>query len=265
MSQALKPNEAQSQNPKPRVNFSDENHELHLQLFHAWLPTRLRDAPFLDWARLPDPVMGHLINTVRNGPFAECLALAAAISSEAMKGRSVLGFITAVHRLLRDLQTHCGIQTIDELTKEVWESFFVKTIRSPGGLHAALKKYRTITEHYLPGYLEQLTPQQYALLQPAFLPRLPYRFLQQHFSDAALKEEQRQRRKSKSDILVPLHAPLVALVRFRQQATERLFQMFQQAKNQVETGQASLPFQFSYEDEFVTLNPQAPSVAELRL
>lgn len=95
-------------------------------------------------------------------------------------------------------------------------------------LYRGFRTYQTVTETLLPGYLELLTPEQ-------------------------------------SDVLAPLHTLLVALVRFRKQAAERLFQVFQAAKEQVEKGEAHLPLLFSYEEELVTMNQQATTVAEVRL
>lgn len=248
-----------------RVNFSDGNREKHLQVFYEWLPADLHEAPQIDWTKLPSYVIGYFVHTVGRSPFAGHLALAAGVASGlGIKARSVLGRMHHLSLLFRDLQTSWGVQSAADLTKDTWQTFVTQQKISPG-TYNALKAYKTVTELHLPGYLEDLTPEQRACVARYILPRFPRRFLRQHFSDAAFREEVRQRRKSKSDILVPLHSLLVALVRLRKQAAERLHQAFQMAKEQVLRGEAQLPLLFSYEDELITVNQQARTMADIRL
>jgi hypothetical protein len=62
-----------------------------------------------------------------------------------------------------------------------------------------------------------------------------------------------------------LHSFLVALVRFRKQAAERMVTAFRAALAEIQSGHEALPFTFSYEEELVSLNQQAQTVADLRL
>jgi hypothetical protein len=264
MSQTQIPKEAESQVRKRRVSFSDENHALHLQVFLEWLPTDLHHAPNIDWTHVPGPVMGYLVNTVADNPFAVQMALVAGASSESMDETVLYYHLQTLYRFLRAIQTACGIQSPAELTKERWESVVAKMGITPN-LYNGIRRYHSYTENQLAEYIERLTSQQYAKFEYALLPRLPYRFIQQHFSPATMRDEQQQRRKDKSDILAPLHTLLVALVRFRKQAASRLFQAFESAKEHVQNGEASLPLPFSYEEELVTVNREATTVREVRL
>ncbi len=263
MSQTLTKKEAE-QPTRRRVNFSDDNHSFHLQIFLEWLPSDLHHAPGIDWTHLPGKVIGYLVNTVANSPFASQVALVAGYACESRDENDLYALIQRLSRLLRDVQTTCHIRSAAELTKEVWESMVVQHATTPK-LYEGFKTYCMLTEPYLRGYLEQLTSQQRAQIEHVLLPRLPYRFLKQHFNDAALRDKQRQRRKDKSDILAPLHTLLVGLVRFRKQAAWRLLQAFEEAKEQVQRGEPHLPLVFSYKEDLVTVNQEASTVAQVRL
>lgn len=257
--------ESEQPTVKRQVNFRDENHALHLQVFLEWLPDELHEVPYIHWERLPSMVMAYLVNTVGNSPFAPNMALAAGIRSESMHHKSTIyRYVASTYTLLRQVQAVCDIQSARELTKEVWELVVAKSGVAPS-FYDGFKRYRTVTERDIPGYLEQLTPQQRTQITHALLPRLPYHFVQQHFSASAFRDEQQQRRKDKSDVLAPLHTVLVAIVRFRKQAAERMFLAFQGAKEQVHKGEAALPLPFSYEEELIIINQQATTIADIRL
>ncbi len=247
-----------------RVNFSDGNREHHLRVFYEWLAPDLHEAPGIDWTKLPSQAIGYLVHTVGHSPFAAHLALAAGVASEMVKARTVVSQTMHLALLFRDLHTSWGVHSAADLTKGTWEAFVTQQQIAPG-TYQQLKTYQTTTELYLLGYLEQLTQEQRTRVGPHILPRFPRRFLRQHFSDAAFREDVRQRRKARSDVLVPLHSLLVALVRLRKQAAERMLQAFEMARAQVLEGEACLPLLFSYEEELVTINQQARTMAEMRL
>jgi hypothetical protein len=172
--------------------------------------------------------------------------------------------IMRLNRLLRNVHTLCGVQNPTELTKETWETFFGWKEITPGDYYG-LKTFLAITERHLPYYLGQLTPGQYARIEPYILPPFPRKLLEQRISHTSIKEGERQRRKEKSDVLSPLHALLVALVRFRKQAADRMLQAFREAREQARTGDVQFPLPFSYEEELVMINRDACTVAEARL
>jgi hypothetical protein len=125
--------------------------------------------------------------------------------------------------------------------------------------------YSTFTETHLPDHLERLTPQERASLTPYALPRLPRGFCKQYVPRSTNTEGEKQRRKGKSDVLAPLHSLLVALIRFRQQSAKRLLSAYHEALEQAKKGGIELPLSFSYEEELVTVNHDARTVAEVRL
>ncbi|BCL79225.1 hypothetical protein ccbrp13_16900 [Ktedonobacteria bacterium brp13] len=106
-----------------RINFSDGDHALHVQAFFAWLPEDRHDAPGIDWTQLSSEVIGYLVNTVGESPWASSLALAAGIGRGAMKKRSLKKSIMRLHALLRGIQSLYGSKHVSELTQQVWESY----------------------------------------------------------------------------------------------------------------------------------------------
>ena len=247
-----------------RINFHDGNRALHVQALLTWLPDDLRDVPCIDWTQLPSTVICYLINTVGGSPWASSLALAAAVGREAMNEPSLLKCITCLNLLLRGIQSLCGSEHVAELTKRVWESYVSQKERTPVD-DTHFKVYSAFTESHFPDHLGQFTPQEYARLDPYVLPRLPRGFMNQHFPNSAKLEGEKQRRKGKSDVLAPLHTLLVALVRFRQQSAGRFLSAYHDALDYAKREDIELPLPFSYEEELVTINRDARTVAEVQL
>lgn len=250
--------------PTRRINFSDGNRALHLQALLTWLPDGLRDVPCIDWTYLPSAVIGYLVNTVGESPWALSLVLAAVVGRGAMKELALLKSISCLNRLLRNVQKFCCIQQVSELTKSIWESYVSQKELTPGD-DRCFRIYAAFTESHFPDYLGQLNAQERATFDPYLLPRLPRGFCKQHFPRLATDEGEKQRRKGKSDVLAPLHSLLVALVRFRKQSAGRLLSAYREALSHAKMGAVELPLPFSYEEELVSVNRDARTVAEIQL
>src|SRR5712692_8048885 len=194
MSQTTVQKVEESRSTTRRVNFSDGNRELHVRVFSEWLPPGLQDTPFIDWTKLPSKVIGYLVNTVKDSPWAAHLALVAVAAQGGVGEYSLSSQIVRLHRLLRNLHILCGVQNPAELTKETWETFFGRKEITPGD-YGCFKSFRTTTERHLPDYLGQLTPGQYARIEPYILPRFPRKLIEQWISHASIEEGERQRRK----------------------------------------------------------------------
>jgi hypothetical protein len=247
-----------------RVNFSDGDRERHLQVLSEWLPADLRQLSFVDWTPLPSKVIACLINGMEPEIWLGHLALAFLSATPAMRILTLRNHAQHLHTLLRKVCQVVGIARPEELTKSTWETFAAQTEITPG-IYKALKWYRTLTEKHLPDYLDQLEQQQRLLLQSYLLPPLPRRFWETYIDPTAVDMASQVRRKEKSDILEPLHPFLVALIRFRKQAAERMVLAFRKALAEGRSMGQALPFAFQYEEELVFLNQDAQTVAELRL
>lgn len=250
--------------PPARVNFSDGNHLLHVQILSEWLPSDLLNAPLLDWARLPSPIIAYLTNSVGDNPFGGHVALALICAAGALKGNSLKTTAVLLNRFLQRIQQTCGIHHPAELTPQTWQAL-VTEASIPSDLYYGLRVYKQCTTKYLPDYLDQLTPRYRAQVQPYLLPPLPRRFWQEQVNGSAIEAAAKRKRKEKSDVLAPLHHLLVALVRLRKQAVERMHLAYQEARKQVVSDNGNLPLSFAYQEELVTINRDARTVSELRL
>ncbi|BCL83922.1 hypothetical protein ccbrp13_63870 [Ktedonobacteria bacterium brp13] len=247
-----------------RVNFSDDNRALHLQMFFQWLPEEFHEIPPIDWTQLPSRVMGTLVNAVGKSPFAGALAIAAVAGLGSTKEAALRRQLAEINSLLNDVRASCGVHCVAELTSDVWRRFIIEKEHAPKDYYHFVA-YGALTEAHLPDYLEELNPHQYARIEPHVLPRLPRKFRQQYLPTAAHREREKRQRKGKSDILAPLHTLLVALVQLRKQSTQRLWAAYHEALAQAQASDVELPLSFSYEDELVMVNREAQTVADIRL
>jgi len=252
------------QQRKQRINFSDGNREAHLKVLYAWLHPDLRELPGIDWTKMPSRVISYLVLTIKDAPHAPHLALAAGTMVGSATGNYIFTALVNGHGLLRTMpQICCETWSGLNLTRKVWEEYITKTEKTNVRRHRLLA-YSALTEIYAHEYIEHLPPDLQVKLAPYLLPRISARFVEQHAGTRELTEEGKKRRKERSDILVPLHAILVALVQFRKQSAQRLRDAFRQACAQAEAGEA-LPISFSYEDSIANVNPDARTVADIRI
>ncbi|HET8850931.1 MAG TPA: hypothetical protein VFN02_00245, partial [Ktedonobacteraceae bacterium] len=72
----------------------------------------LHDVPYIDWTQLPSAVIGYLVNTVGESPWASSLALAAAVGRGAMREYILRHALGRLNTLLSDVQHLCGIEQV---------------------------------------------------------------------------------------------------------------------------------------------------------
>lgn len=246
-----------------RRGFINQSREEQVQALLDWLHPDLRDLPDITWETLPSRAIRYLVTTVKEAPHASQLALAVGKAHGSMGVGSLRNLATNLHGLLSSLEKHCNIGNGFQLTREVWEQYISMT-ESTATRRVHLNYYAAATEIYLAEYLEQVDAATREKIAPYLLPRLPARFLERLGITQKVRVEQEKRRKEKSDILVPLHSILVALIQFRKQATQRLLQAFHEAFQRAENGEP-LPLSFGYEETLVEVNMGAQTVAEFCL
>jgi len=248
-----------------RVNFADAHRELHLQAFYAWLPCELTGVPGIDWSRVSSKVLGYFVNAVGDSPDAICVALAVGTAIDSIAQRTLLNYATHLHSLLKSLRQACSVSCCSDLSdSSVWERFMTSTF-SRTGRSRAIAVYAALTSKYLPDFLQRVEPTLRKRLQPHVLPPLPPRFRERYDDKREVDLRSQQRRKERSDILVPLYHVLVALIQLRKQVAERMLQAYYLARRQVESGEVSLPYTFSYEDHLPEVNKEAQSVADVQI
>lgn len=249
---------------KSRVNFSDGDREAHLHAFYAWLPPELQDAPGISWATASSRILGYCVKTVGESPDKGYVALAIGAALGSLGQASLHQYLSRFYQLLCLLRTVCGIERLSELrNKEVWETFAQRTAVTLHRYHL-LRAYAALGEKHVRFYLEHLETLDRERLSAYTLPPLPPRFMERHGAEHRLVGQSQQRRKERSDILVPLYHVLVALIQLRKQAAERMVLAYREACQRAEAGEA-LPLRFSYEERLPTVNRTAQTVADVRI
>lgn len=247
-----------------RLNFSDGDREAHLRAFCAWLPRELRDAPGMSWATASSRILGYCVKTVGESPDKGYVALAIGAALGSLGQASLHQYLSRFYQLLCMLRTVCSIQDLSELrNKEVWEVFAQRTTVTLHRYHL-LRTYAALGEKHVRFYLEHLEAPDRERLSVYSLPPLPPRFMERHGAGELVVGQSQQRRKERSDILVPLYHVLVALVQLRKQAAWRMVLAYRDACQRTDVGEA-LPLQFSYEEHLPTINRTAQAVADVRI
>lgn len=258
--QALAPSSANSS----RVNFSDGDREAHLRAFYVWLPPSFHDAPGISWATASSRILGYCVKTVGESPDKGYVALAIGAALGSLGQASLHQYLSRFYQLLCMLRTVCGIEHLSELrNKDVWEVFAQGTAVTLHRYHL-LRAYAALGEKHVRFYLEHLETPDRERLSIYTLPPLPPRFMERHGAEDLLVGQSQQRRKERSDILVPLYHVLVALIQLRKQAAERMVLSYREACQRGCAGEA-LPLSFSYEEHLPTVNRTAQAVADVRI
>src|SRR6266699_3496428 len=144
-----------TQQDKRRINFSDGDRERHLRLLKAWLHPDLRDMTGVDWMRIPSSVIGYLVNTVEDSPFAPHLTLAAFATLGAVNDNTLRTMLGDIYALVSYIQKQCVTWDGQHLTKDVWNEY-VSKMEMTAWRRKQLLSYSSFTERHLPDYLERL-------------------------------------------------------------------------------------------------------------
>ena len=210
--------------------------------------------------------MPRLVSANRACQVVTCtLAMAAASMHGAISVTSQVGLLTRFNTLLRSLRTHCQIQSLADLRQEVvwdqWMTYRKKTV----GTRLLLDSYASIGTGHLPRYLLHLDlPDRQRMQQYAF-PPLPCDFREKCFPARQMKLAQQNKRKSSTDVLVPLYPVLRQIVRFRKQLAERTVLAMREAQRKVESGEVELPYHFQHTDKIPEVNRDARTVTEVSI
>jgi hypothetical protein len=255
---------APSATTNKRVNFSDGNREAHLHACYEWLPKDLQDAPGIAWTRLSSRILGYCVNTIGESPVKGSVALAIGTAISALGQASLHQYLSRFYHLLCTIRKVCGIEHLSDLSsKDVWEEFAQKTEVRLTRYHE-LRAYVALVEKHVRFYMEHLARQDRERFSAYLFPPLPPRFVERHGAEQMLVGQSQQRRKQRSDILVPLYHILVALIQLRKQAAERMVLAFREACKRAEVG-GELPLHLAYEERLPTVNRTAPTVADVRI
>lgn len=249
-----------------RLNFSNpKERSAHIQAFLAWLPKLLHEAPGIEWERLPSHVMGYLIRTVADSPDALYIALAVGSAMHAQKPRGMYTACTALTNLLKQLRHQYGMVTHDELgERAIWDRFVEGRMLSGGDLNKLIR-YEAYASTHRQIFEEGLTERQKLIWKPYLLPPLPRGFIDNKAQRKAVVAATENRRKERSEVILPLFPLLVEIAQLRKQAAERLIKEFRKQRDRALAGEIELPHQFQYVDRQFSVSPQATTLSEVKL
>lgn len=248
------------------LNFSDPlQREAHIQVFLAWLPKILCDAPGIDWQQLPSPIMEYLIRTATKHPDVVAITLSIGCAMHTMKKRTLLSYCQQLTQLLGKLRTKYDVHTLAQLRdRQIWDQFVAEWTPSLSAFKL-LSVYETLATLHLRAYLEGLSVRDRVFWEQYALPPLPAGFLDKYGQHKAARLATRQRRREQADVLVPLFPLLVELAHLRKQAAERLIKEFRRHRDRAVAGEIELPYHFQYTDRFFAVSEDASAIADVKL
>ncbi len=249
----------------PLVFSNAQEREAHIQAFLGWLPKILHEAPGILWERLPSQVMGYLIRTVADSPDSISITLAIGSAMDAVRSKTLYAIGSSLAGLFIRLRAHYGMTTLTQLGhRNIWDHFVAERMISRGELNM-LKSYDTFASTHLRWYFEGLILRQQMVWKPYLLPSQPRGFLDTKAQSKAVRTASEERRKEKSDIILPLFPLLVEIAQLRKQAAERLIKTFRQSCDLAVSGKVKLPYQFQHVDRQFSVSDQTLTLAEVRL
>lgn len=249
-----------------RLNFSNPSERaVHIQVFLAWLPTILREAPDIHWDRLPSKVMGYILRTVADEPDMIPITFAIGCAIDGMKQQTLSHYCRHLKNLFYRLRSHYGMVEISQLaTRPIWESFMGDRALAPGEINMLLT-YDALSSNYQQVYLEGLSERQRLFWEKYRLPLLPARFLEKRGLLKSRDIAAAHRRKDQSDVILPLFPLLVEIAQLRKQSAERLIREFRKHRDRALAGEIALPYQFQYADRQFSIPEDAPTISAIEL
>ncbi len=249
--------------PRPRkLRFRNKSQRAaHLAAFLAWLPEEVHAAPGIDWTAVPSHVIGYLLNGNADGPDRDAIILAVGCVVN-MRDKSAYARCINVTTLLRRLRVEFGLRDRGELRRPaIWRRFVGERQLSAYESHC-LTAYDLITGKELPAWLDTLDETERAAWLPRTLPCAPAGLLPRLNQIRRITIAEREQRKARTDVLVPLFPLLVALAQLRKQAMERLVKRFRVEWHRVEAGEVALPHRFAMQETLRTVPEDAATLAE---
>ncbi len=208
--------------------------------------------PHGEWACVPDRVVGYFLRNVVGTPWADHLALIAAVLSARQRDEQTVRItIVALHARFTDLFAALGLKTVTEWKNEVHLSLYLQGGIVPDDTlytrHLFFRRYSSATRH-VHSWLETLPEEERLCYQRFALPAVSP-FLHDALSkEKEIVQQQQAHRKAETEAVVPHFATLRAEAHYRYNRILRLRQAYQQAVAQVLPDRSNLPLEFSYDE-----------------
>lgn len=209
-------------------------------------------APHLDWHAVDMAVIRYLKTHVSGQPWMNHLALIVVVlaSHTRVDTSTVRNRVGVFHARWRDLFSAYGLVHFTDWKPSEHIPRYLNDRTLPDSLRTRQEFLRiyAATAHHMQVYLRSLPDELRGQYQAWELPALAPGLRQQLYRGDEVVEEQRVRRKTESDALVPHFAQVRGEAHLRWNQLQRLRMKFQEAIALVQSGRARLPVAFSYEE-----------------
>lgn len=204
------------------------------------------------WPPVHEYVVGYLVRSVVGTPWANHLALLAAVLSARQRDvQTVRLAVQTLHPRFKALFSTLGLQTMEEWDPSQYLPPYMQGDLLPKDgssvRQAFLGRYNSATRQVW-GWLETLPTQERERYQQFSLPVINPLLMEALSQEKELEQQQRQFRKAETEAVVPHFALLRAEAHFRYNKLVRLRQAYREAVAQVHPDHANLPLDFSYEE-----------------
>ncbi len=208
--------------------------------------------PHGGWTPVPGLVIGYLLRNVVGSPWADHLALVAAVLSAHNRDvQTVRLTVMSLHARFSALFPALGLTAVDEWRNEIHLPLYLEAKVIPEDTlymrHLFFRRYSSATRH-VQGWLEVLPEAERQQYQCFVLPHIPPFLHDMMSKEREIIQQQQAHRKEETEAVIPQFATLRAEAHFRFNRLSRLHQAYQQAVSQVLLDRSNLPIEFSYEE-----------------
>jgi hypothetical protein len=219
-----------------------------------------------NWPAVPLRVVGYLERNIIENPWADTLALLAAImAARRYEMSSILHKLAVLHTRFKALFQALILEEMVDWDAAQYIPDYLKGELLPSDSQNTRQRFWVdyhSASKLMSQWLANLPTEQQQVYQPFILPSLAQQHVEGLARFAEITARQRQARKAETDAVVPQFATIRAEAHFRYNRITRLHRAYQDAMQTLIRGGPSFPLNFSYEEGS---NPEQGLPAQERL
>src|SRR5262249_55050723 len=205
-----------------------------------------------DWPVVPLRVVGYLERNIVGNPWADTLALLAAImAAQRYEMSSIFHKLVIIHTRFKALFQALVLDDMADWDATQYTPVSLKGEPLPSASQPTRQgfwvDYHSASK-LMSQWLATLPTHQQQVSQPFMLPPLAHQHVAGLTRRAEITEQQRRVRKAETDAVVPQFAAIRVEAHFRYNRIRRLHRAYQQALQTLIRGGSSFPLSFSYEE-----------------
>jgi hypothetical protein len=231
------------------VSWSALEGKIAPEVFHA---PKTGGDPHGQWPAVHERIVAYLLRNVVGAPWANHLALIAAVLSARRRDvQTVEVIVQTLHARLSLLFQAFGLKHVEEWNADLHAPAYLKAEVLPEESQymrmSFFRRYTTATKHVW-NWLDALPIEMQQAYQPFVLPMVNPLHVEGLVKWEELEQQQHQTRKAETEAVVPQFAALRAEAHFRYNRLVRLRQAYRAALQEYRKEPHPLPYLFSYEE-----------------